>query len=246
MKELEGWSHMEIKSSDGFLLRYSEQDDEMDTYTDWPDPFIALIVGELPEPTEVDSIVKILSTGRLYITIINDDDVPEWKRVGRLLEVHTGDGENEIELDVNVPAQYEYSQDGVAVEAPSVLSLAVNPVNSFTAVNKLIFSIYHGRTNFGGVSFPYTSAEATTFDGTITNEANLAPSFLYEEVYEDYLNWQTYRMRGFTKYIELSLADLVSLQWGKRYVINGVAIILEVINYDLPYQGVAEIRGFTG
>lgn len=246
MKELEGWNHLEIKASDGFLLRYSEQDDEMDTYTDWPDPFITLVVGELPEPTVVDSIVKVLSTGRLYITIINEDDVLEWKRVGRLQEVHVGDGENEIELDVNVPAQYEYNQDGVAVEAPSVLSLAVNPVNSFTAVNKLIFSIYQGRTNFGGVSFPCTSAEATTFDGAITNGANLTPVFLYDNVYKDYLNWQTYRMRGFTKYIELSLAELVSLQWGKRYVINGVAIILEVINYDLPYQGVVEIRGFTG
>lgn len=246
LKELAGWSHMEEKASQGFLIRYGDQDEELDTYTEWPEPFIALVVSSLPEPTTVDMIVKVLPTGRLYITVMNDDDVPEWKRVGRLQEILVGDGENEIVLEINIPAQYEYSQDGVAFEAPSVLSLAVNPEKSFTAVNKLILTIYQGRQTFGGVSFPYASAEATTFDGVITNSANLIPQFLYDNVYEDFMNWSTYRLRGFTKNIALTLPQLISLQWGKRYIINGVVVILDVINYDLPYKGNVEIRGFTG
>jgi len=74
----------------------------------------------------------------------------------------------------------------------------------------------------------------------------LKPEYLYNSVYAEFLNWQTYRAREFTKYIELTMDELLALQWGKRYVINGIIVILERVNYEIPYWGKVEIKGYTG
>jgi len=52
-------------------------------------------------------------------------------------------------------------------------------------------------------------------------------------MYSEFLNWQTYRARAFTKYIELTLVQLVALQWGRRYNIDGIEVILDKINNEL-------------
>jgi len=59
------------------------------------------------------------------------------------------------------------------------------------------------------------------------------------------LNWQTYKARAFTKYLALSLPQLLSLQWGKRYVVNGVVVVFDKLNYELPYKGQVEVIGYT-
>ncbi|MEI7527131.1 MAG: hypothetical protein WCJ95_22465, partial [Mariniphaga sp.] len=98
----------------------------------------------------------------------------------------------------------------------------------------------------GLVNYPYCSASKISMDGLISNNMSLKPTYLYNSVYSDFLNWQTYRAREFTKYIQLTLNDVVALQWDKRYILGGIVIILSKINYELPYYGIVEINGFTG
>jgi hypothetical protein len=246
IKELEGWSHSEVKAKKGFVLRYQDQDDELATYTEWPSSIFVDTVSVLPEPTTENKIVSLRTNGRLYITVTNDSEALEWKEVGRLREYKVSNGENSIEIGVKVPAQYEFLYQGVTIECPDLLSITVDKKYPFTPITTLYFSIYQGWQTISGKGLAYTSGEAATFDGTITNRANLTPIFLYNNVYEGFINWQSSRARGFTKCIELKLVELTSLQWGKRYVISGIPIILDVVNYELPYKGVVEIKGFTG
>ncbi|MEI7527088.1 MAG: hypothetical protein WCJ95_22250, partial [Mariniphaga sp.] len=117
----------------------------------------------------------------------------------------------------------------------------------FTSNMPLSITLYHGRKTFAGlVNYPYCSASKISMDGLLNTGMSLKPVYLYNAVYAEFLNWKTYRAREFTKYIELSLNDVVALQWGKRYVIDGVVVILNKINYELPYCGIVELDGFTG
>jgi len=254
--ELAGWSHMEEKAFKGFILRYSSQDDELDTFTEWPE--ISIVKLTLPAPT-VEGEIFQSSYDRSFITEKNDADALVWKEVGRLKEVKTGDGEFEVELNVNVPKQTTYLCNGLNFECPSVLSISKNPsvpsfagygVNvlnkpAFTFVDALNVTLYHGRKTFTTIGIPYASFDRYSRDGTIDTGMSLKPAYLYNKVYLEFINWQTYRARGFTKYIQLSLLQLLALQWGKRYMINGSVLILDTINYDLPFSGTVEVSGFT-
>jgi hypothetical protein len=95
------------------------------------------------------------------------------------------------------------------------------------------------------VNYPYASAARVSIDGLIDTGLSLKPAYLYNSLYSEFLNWQTFRARGFTKYVELSLVQLCALQWGRRYMISGVQVIFSKISYDLPYDGKVMVEGFT-
>ena len=259
--ELAGWIHKEERAFKGYTLRYGEQDDPLDTYTDWPN--IIYIQNPLPEPT-VDGQILQSACERTYLTTPNSEEVLEWKEVGRLRECKAGEGENVVELNIKVPAQlmledspnppviynpwgdyYGEPPDYFNTEQPIFPNLMRISNDTITMMNGLYISLYHGRKTFGTIIYPYTSFDRYSRDGSIDTGMSLKPTYLYNTVYSEFLNWQTYRARAFTKYIELSLLQLILLQWGKRYSINGIAVILNIIRYDLPYRGKVEIEGFT-
>src|SRR5665647_91074 len=259
INELAGWTHKEQKALKGFALRYTSQDDKLATHTEYPEWID--VVSALPTPTTEDKILCLFSAigrKRLYMTVKNNGGALEWQEVGRLKQCFVGDGENEIEIDVKIPVQKTWSNGGYSAECPSFTSISKNMDSpyfyygcnvanraAYTAISFLAISLYHGRKTFSYRNYPYTSFDQYSLDGTIDTVMSLKPIYLYDNVYLEFLNWQTYRAREFTKYIQLSLLKLLALQWGKRYMINGSVVILDTINYDLPYTGTVEVSGFT-
>jgi hypothetical protein len=246
IRELAGWTHSEKRATRGFSLRYAAQDSDLDTYTDWPD-FVS-VVSTLPTPRKENEILKLLYD-RYFITVINESNALEWKEVGRLRDYTAGDGENVVELNVRVPPQVKFQASYLSttwnLECPSLPAIVRASNDSFTQIPFLAITLYHGRKTFDGLSFPYATFDRYSQDGTKDMGISLKPSCLYQTVYSQFLNWQTYRARYFTKYIELSSLQLIALQWGKRYMIGGVQVILSRVNYDLPYDGKVKAEGYT-
>lgn len=244
--ELTGWMHKEEKTKDGFTLRYTSQDDDLDTYTDFP--MLLDTVSTLPAPTQEDKILHVSQGIRDYITQSNND-VLEWKEVGRLHEVRVGDGENDVEINAKVPAQKQYkilnAQNEWTLECPFFKSLSRMANDKITTIPYFAITLYHGMKIMSGISIPYASFDRFSIDVTIDTGISLKPSYLYDTLYSKFLNWQTYRARAFTKYIELSLVQLLALQWGKRYNIDGIEVILDKINSELPHYGTVKVKGYT-
>ena len=242
IREMAGWTHNEQKTSKGFTLRYSDQDNKLDTFTDWPE--WVNLVTTLPA-AEIENTV-VLYRGKYYITATNSENALEWQEVGRLREVKAGDGENVIEIDAKIPDQIKVVTEGINFELPIIKSIVIeNSFHNFTNVPGFIITLYHGRRQFGAAGFPYASYDRYSLDGTIDTAISLKPSFLYDAVYSEFLNWQNFRARPFMKFIELSLIQLLALQWGKRYNIDGNEIILDKINFELPHTGTVKIEGLT-
>ena len=246
IREFVGWTHSEKRATRGFSLRYTAQDSELDTYTDWPD-FVS-VVTTLPAPRKENEILKLLYD-RYFITVINSGNTLEWKEVGRLRDYTVGDGENVVELNVRVPVQVKFQAFYLSttwnLECPTLPAIIRGSNDSFTQVPFLAITLYHGRKTFDGLSFPYATFDRYSQDGTKDMGMSLKPAYLYENLYSQFLNWQTFRARYFTKYIELSLVQLSALQWGKRYMISGVQVILSKVNYDLPFDGKVKVEGYT-
>jgi hypothetical protein len=248
--ELVGWIHDEQKTQKGFILRYTAQDDELATYTDYPEWGTAVSV--LPTPTIENQVVKLTSAigrGREYLTVKTDNEVLEWQPVGRLREVKVGDGENKAEIDAKIPDQLQYKIVSGSTEwnfeCPGLRNIKRSYKCNITTMTYFAITLYHGIKTLSGKNFTYASFDQYSIDGTIDTGMSLKPIYLYDNLYKDFLNWQTYRARAFTKYIELSLIQLVALQWGKRYNIDGIEVILDKINYELPHKGSVKIEGFT-
>ena len=243
--ELTGWVHKEQKSKKGFTLKYAAQENELDTYADFPN--MIEIMPVLPEPTE-ESKIYLSSFGRYYITI-NNDGVLQWQEVGRLREVSEGTGENVAEIEAKVPPQKAYIiQSGVnewSEECPVFNTIFRDGKENITIIPYFAITLYHGIKTYDGVSIPYASFDRYSLDGTIDTGISLKPAYLYPNFWEAFLSWQTYRARPFTKYISLSLSQVLALQWGKRYNINGTEVILDKINFELPHYGTVKIDGYT-
>lgn len=253
MKELQGWEHRELPAKKGFALRYSSQDNDKDLEYNYA---ISETVDTLPTGLVEGNIYHLTPYDRDYIVVLNSDNVLEWQEIGRLKEAREGKGENVVELDVCVPAQvaFKFDGDGGLFDAPwlpkishvpdSYQSAKILPTTDFLAV-----SLYHGIKNNAGSSYPLISFDRywcnPTIVPTIDNEMSLKPAYLYDRIYSDVINWQTYRARGFTKYVQLTLSELLMLQWDKKYVINSIEIILDKINFELPHYGTVKIEGFT-
>lgn len=248
-RELVGWSHSEQKSAKGFTLKYTTQDDELATYTDFPD--LVNMVSILPAPTQEGQVIGLASAigrGRLYLTVKTDNEILEWQKVGRLRQVLSGDGENVAEINVKVPEQTSYKivsgSNEWNLECPALRNIKRSYKYNITTIIGLTVTLYHGIRAMDGKNIAYASFDQYSLDGTIDTGITLAPAYLYENMYKEFLNWQTYRARSFTKYIELSLTQLLSLQWGKRYNIDGIEIILDKINFELPHKGTVKIEGY--
>ncbi|HZK95581.1 MAG TPA: hypothetical protein VFC67_15350 [Prolixibacteraceae bacterium] len=244
--ELTGWVHREERALKGFSLAYSAQDNELDTEFE----YVVTATGTVapPAPTKEGDVYHRSDFSRDYSAVKNDSNALEWKEIGRLRERFEGDRENTIEMNVKVPAQKTNVIHSITLECPflSGITIATGTTTDYLIPIPLTISLYHGRKKFGGqVDFPYTSFDQFSLDGTIDTGMSLKPAYLYDKVYSEFLNWQTYRARGFTKYIQLSILQLLALQWGKRYMINGAIVILDKINYDLPYTGTVEVSGFS-
>ncbi|MFZ4705463.1 MAG: hypothetical protein ACOYMF_05590 [Bacteroidales bacterium] len=238
--ELSGWVHREERVIGGFTLKYKSQDTELDTRTDYfPDRTVTV----LPAATIEGEIVHITAEDNDYITIDNSD-VLSWTEIGRLKEYKDGNGETSVELAVKIPKTVPHP-DGYAVS-----KLELTPLNrsyNFGPITEIIVSLYHGRNEVNGALIPYIAGDRWVHgtDATFGFTTHLAPEYLYEKVYSEFLNWKAYRARGFTKYIQLTLPEVLSLRWDKKYVIGGIEIILDKISYELPHYGIVKIEGFT-
>ena len=228
---------------------------------------------EVFEKDKMQEIFKIfdplecrLLTSTLYFNVFPYELMMKDRKVERALfygyenDFSFGSGETQLNRICTGKYYLNHNDDGLdySAECPSFTSISKNMDSpyfyygcnvanraAYTAVSFLAISLYHGRKTFSFRNYPYTSFDQYSLDGTIDTRMSLKPIYLYDNVYLEFLNWQTYRTRGFTKYIQLSLLQLLALQWGRRYMINGSVVILDTINYDLPYTGTVEVSGFT-
>jgi hypothetical protein len=247
IKELAGWMHRETPPRNGFKLSYVTQENALDTYTEYPPVVENVLV--LPAATQEGQIVRILSKECDYLTQ-DTDGVLSWVEVGKLREVVVGDGENALEINAQIPTQMQYKlyylDNEMTFECPVFKNVKRMSSEVITVMPFFAVSLYHGRKTMTGSLIPYTSPSRYSMDGTIDTGISLTPTYLYNTLHSDFLQWQTYRARPFTKYIELTLPELLALQWGKRYTINGIVIILDKISFELPYAGKVEVEGYTG
>jgi hypothetical protein len=244
--ELAEWTHKEEKALKGFALRYISQDSDQDTKYDYE--ITATVDRILPSPAIEGDIYRVTPFMRDYIAVKNDSGDLEWQEIGRLKEYREGDGENTADLNVKIPVQKQYSvltPTEKILECPALLNITREWKANLTIISFLAITLYHGRKMLSGVNYPYASFDRFSVDGTIDTGISLKPAYLYNTVYSEMLNWQTYRARPFTKYLALSLTQLIALQWGKRYMINGVVVIFDKLNYELPYSGQIEATGYT-
>lgn len=252
--ELKGWKHKEGKFiPDGFSLQYQSQDNENDTRSDYATSLE--VSTTLPAPTYEGTIIKVLTPLRYFITVKKSDDSLVWEEIGRLKPYISGNGKETKELPVVVPRQVLSS----LVERP-MLNITPNTFidRNIIELTELIVSLYHGLVAFDTITVPYLCGDQYSMDQNMNpdetslftwaikdNGISLSPDYLYNAFYADFLTWQSYYRRSFTKYIQLTLPQLLSLQWNKRYMISGIRVILDKINYELPFTGIVKVEGFT-
>ena len=245
--ELTGWDHTEKRAVKGFSLRLGSQDSELDTEYDYKIGNSGLYL--LPAPTPEGATYRLTSLDRDYRVIKNDAGALEWKEIGRLKEYREGNGENVIDIDVNIPAQQKNKYFLVAdeYECPTKQEASYPGNSRIKTTSELSVCLYHGRKTFSECLVPYLSFDRYSMTGgtIIDTGLSLKPSYLYKNGYKEFLNWQTYRARECTKYIELTLSEAVALEWGKRYMISGMPILLNQVSFELPYRGIVKINGFT-
>ena len=238
--ELKGWIHREHVTTDGYQLAYQSQDDENDTKIDYI--INETVADTLPSATIEGRIVHITSVDQDYITKkLAIDSSLYWSMIGRLKPVISGNGGMKIEFPVKVPPSRDIDDVlhpylGIDPARKSGVLYLIN--NDMT---ELYVSLYRGIVSYGGTSQPLICSEKWVPQAT----PSLVPADLYTDVFEDYITWKTLYARSFTKYIQLTLPDLIALQWGKRYFIGGIRVVLEKINYELPWTGIVKVEGYT-
>lgn len=244
IKELAGWVHTEEKAKDGFVIKYQGQASEMDTQANYS---ITQTVGTtLPAPTAEGEVYHVTDQNRDFIVLKDEQDALYWQRIGRLRGYYHLNGDDETEIAVTVPA----NSSGVYDSYPDLNIQASLWKDSFISqLSGVTVSLFHGTKTVGGIPFVLISADDLHIDvvapgSPIELGMSLKPAYLYETVYSEWLNWH-YRTRKFTKYLQLSLTDLVKLSWRKRYVVNGIQFILNKVNYELPHKGTVKIEGYT-
>lgn len=238
--ELKGWIHREHVTTDGYQLAYQSQDDENDTKIDYI--INETVADTLPSATIEGRIVHITSVDQDYITKkLAIDSSLYWSVIGRLKPVISGNGGMKIEFPVKVPPSRDIDDVlhpylGIDPARKSGVLYLIN--NDMT---ELYVSLYRGIVSYGGTSQPLICAEKWVPQAT----PSLVPADLYTDVFEDYITWKTLYARSFTKYIQLTLPELIALQWDKRYFIGGIRVVLEKINYELPWAGIVKVEGYT-
>ena len=237
--ELKGWIHREHEAINGYQLSYQSQDDENDTKIDY-------IINEtvddtLPLPMIEGKVVHLTSVNQDYITMKKPSDSSlYWSIIGRLKPLISGNGGLNIEFPVKVPSTR--TMDDVMhpyLVIDTAKKMGVDLI--YNDMTELYVSLYRGIVYREGVLIPLICAERWAPDVT----PSLAPADLYSDVFKPYINWKILYARGFTKYLQLTLPQLMALQWGKRYFIGGIRVILEKINYEIPFTGIVKVDGYV-
>lgn len=246
ISELAGWVHKERKSVNGFTLQFQQQDDELDTKSDYQ--ITGTVTDVLPAPAVEGEVYRLSSLQRDYIVSKKESEGLEWRQIGRLKAVVEGNGDDKTEIAVKIPKQVTLS----GTEVPKLEINAISDLSNgrLVPLSELIVSLYRGRQTFNSLTVPficfdrYSIASAGLPYPPIQYSTSLLPSDLYRDVYSEYLNWHA-STREFTKYIQLTLPELLRLQWGKRYLIGGIQVILDKINYEIPHKETVKVTGFT-
>ncbi|MGD9928887.1 MAG: hypothetical protein AB7U05_02610 [Mangrovibacterium sp.] len=243
-RELAGWEHYEEIESSGMELTYASQPDSLDTETGYEIHETVSSYANLPAVNEdyQEKIVHVTSTDRDYKLVETETDVWQWKRIGRLKPYLTGDGSDEYEIDVIVPPSIAHTHAGVTVELPD-LDTARDRSFEFMPVPFTMLLAWPKR-DIGGVSWPLLTSDEKSVDGSITFDYNLTPKFLFDNCYGELITWQTFIKKKIIKYLKLSLSEAVRLNWRRMYIINGVPIVLDKVNMDVPYKGIVKIEGY--
>lgn len=242
--ELKGYIHKEISKSKGFKLFFSGQDDNM--ATDYDLSHVSSQVNfefDLPTPNAgwLNSIIEVRHSSRFYKCEKNSSDQYNWNEIARLKMVTSGTEETKFEIYAKVPCQVVVNN----IDMPS-LNITIDTLVNYLNIKQMYFSLFQGNYPFMGSICPVLSFDRySTGNGTWDYGKSLKPAYLYETVYKEFINLKTYRARECTKYLQLSLAEVVALQFRKRYLISGVSILLNKVNFDLPYRGIVKINGFT-
>ena len=175
-----------------------------------------------------------------YITMKRSSDSSlYWSMIGRLKPYINGNGGLEIEFPVKVPQSHQLDYI-VHPYLPLDLTRKWGVNLIYLEMSELYVSLYRGIVLYGEYH-PLICAEKWHPDTTPT----LVPADLYASYFADYPLWKSSVARPFTKYIQLTLPQLLSLQWNKRYMISGIRVILDKINYELPFTGIVKVEGFT-
>lgn len=239
--ELKGWQHREHGPNEGYTISFQSQDDPDLTATDY---IIDLTVeSSLPSLTTEGMIVHVSGVDKDYKASKKPGGTLYWKMIGQFKPFTQGNASMKIEIPVKIPRTIQYRENYLFPLMDIDLKRTMNYNTSMITINMtdLYVSLYRGIVNLGGSIQAMICAEKY-LPGVTTS---LVPSELYASVYCHYLNWKSMKARSFTKYILLSLPELMALQWGKRYFISGVWVILDKINYELPYRGLVKIDGYT-
>lgn len=239
--ELKGWQHRECKATDGYQLAYQSQDDENDTKSDYL--VNQTVEDTLPTPTSEGTIIHVNSVNRDYIVIKKASDSSlYWSMIGRLKPYINGNGDLKIDFNVKVPQTHQVDDDMHPY-------IPIGPSRKYdqtlwllrTDMAELYISLFRGFVSIGGSTVLLICAEKYLPNVSLS----LEPVDLNTISFEAYSTWKSTTARGFTKYIQLTLPQLMSLQWGKRYFISGVRVVLEKINYDVPFTGIVKVDGYT-
>jgi len=270
LTELSGWEHREIRqsASEGFSLKYAKQEDDLSTRSDYRLDQQVADYAHLGWAEWADQIYRVTGVERDFLSVMVGTHT-EWREIGRLKPMVSGAQKTQIELNVQVPPN-TYIKNNNTIFAP-LTNVSFNPDLfkgphlSFPAygeaeyyemgatlllMSQIHVSLYRGAvTNSLITSVPFQIAPMPLLaaDKWILSETiDLSPQGIYDSLYAEYLTWRgSGSARSFTKYVWLTLPELLSLSWGKRYVISGVRVILSKINYELPFAGVARIEGYT-
>jgi hypothetical protein len=245
--ETADWEHGELEELAGFLLGFGDQQDELATESEYIITETVDVVTNLPGAGAdyEDQIYHVTANNRDY-KCVKEGESYSWERIGRLTSYREGDGENEVNIDAIIP--YFIRPEGYTdtyFELPHLEYTLSTFDKFFVDMGMLAFIFYHGSQIINGTTHYLTNADKLSVDGSVDFGRSLTPEYLYQQVYRDFISWETYRKKAVTKYLVMSLREVLALEWARRYKISDSVIILDKIKFDLPYEGIIEVEGYT-
>ena len=248
--ELDGWENDVNPQNKGYALRYESQENDADTEEDFlvTDTTNA---SALPDPDYEGQLIHFAIYDRHYVAELDDDDNLYWNRIGRLKGIVSG-SEDLFEQTINATIPEQVAAMGA--ETPK-LKISVNSYQKGGGVigelTKLYLSVYRGMDLLDNITFPLLCAEEYTMaDDSLPYQvvgfpdSNLQPKCLIT-LHQNYLEFQANAISS-TKYFMANLVSVINLQFNRRYIINGIPIILDAIRFDLPYEGIFKADVYSG
>jgi hypothetical protein len=264
LTELSGWEHKESKAGSGFSITFQSQSNELDTREDYVVNSTVETLVDVTPPNYKDIVVHVNSYHMDYISIesallfnppYSYTSINWWyagwyyKAIGRMKPYTFGRQETKIECNVLVPIADQVEAN--LWKGPSITASFGVAEHGMTmaSLSEIMVSLYRGLVSNSLIvdvpvqlpALPLLSAERYFANVTVW----LSPEGLYNNAYSEYLSWKNERVREFTKYIQISLPEMMALQWDKTYVLNGIRVILSKISYELPFTGIVKVEGFV-